>query len=946
MEKPPPPPPGEEEDEDEEKDEDEDDDEDMAGDAEGILRYEERIAGLLATVARLHRRAEQLQRRTGREDEEGWEGTASLPVAGPQSRRLTGTHDIGVEAPGPDLFADLQHAVSSLERAVFSRHRRPPAQPAPGEEWARAAKSLEELDRAAGCAGRATHRDPEEGAGEGLPAEEAAVAAVAARNAALRAALGRRDEELSRATAALRALRGERDRLQQKVWDLRDALSRLEEPGGSGSDTPGFVSPVGLGEPWLPQDLSHYGDGAQPHSPLSPQPSEGAGPEQEERVQQLQGCLERLQEVNRRLAAALQECKSDAERLSMALGQHESRSTALRLALRCSERCGGAYAALLDLVRAKVGREEDGARGGAAGEPSPGHGWGSSPTLTEGPRLPGRAEPDGQEESGDSGSPRLQSIPVPRGMEEGALREHIRRLRAEQAAVEASLHDAPAPARGATRRSEDARTRAERALRDARALLPGWRRPEKAELLQDLAMLKEAMADLKTRLQLVEREKRGLEVLAAAQGPREAALRLVLQQLQRERDGGPGCPPSPPSSPSSSSEEDAQSDRVGSVAPRHPPDPERTREELLHALARAVPPAARSRRSASPSPQTSSRLTGGQRAPACPPRRDGRAVGATSPARPKKSGPACPGCKSPLHAPSLPARPKTTVPSCTPQNHGPFPRTPKPRSLPAHPKTTVPSCTPQNHGPFPRTPGRCPPLRAPEPQSLHPSHPKSAIPPCTPPKKSCPFLHTPEALSFPAPPQKKLSRIACPPWCVLPPCTPQTRGPFFHPPKALSFPAPPQKHRPHLPHPKSVVPSWAPQKHSPVSHPSKTRPVSHPSLDARCPPARPESPLPVLPTPETRGVLGSLLPARSPRSVPAVGPLGGCLWWVPWVSPRGGCLQWVPSVGPRRRSPWWVPSVGDLGRSPQWVPWVVPCGGCPRWVPWVGALGGCPGPGR
>ncbi|XP_061330590.1 harmonin-binding protein USHBP1 isoform X2 [Pezoporus flaviventris] len=554
-------------------------------DIEGILRYEECIAGLLATVAQLHQRAEQLQCRTSREDEEGWEGTTSLPTASPQQHRFDDTLGAatGLGAHSSDLFADLQNVVSSLERAVFSRHQRAPVRPAPSKEWARAAKSLEELDRSPGRAGRAMGQALEEAA-----AEEAAVAvaaaALASRNAALRAALGHRQEELSRATAALRVLRGERDRLQLKVRDLRDALSRLEEPGGFGSDTAGVSSPPVHREP---QDSPQCSEDAQPHNPLSPQPSEGPSQEQQERVQQLQGTARATRSgsawcwgsTSPAAPRCAWPCAAGGDAGTRGHGGDTARGATLSSS-PCSERCGGAYAALLDLMWAKVRREEYGAQGGDMGQQSPGHGWVSSPTPAEGLQFQGRVEPNGQEESGDSSSTALQSTPAPRGMEEGALREHIRRLRAEQAAVEASLQDPPAPS--STHRSEDTRARAERVLLEARAQLPGWRRPEKAELLQELAMLKEAMADLKMRLQLVEREKQGLEVLEAAQGPRESALHLVLQHLQWERDEGFSHPPSS----SSSSKEDAQSSQVGAAAPGYPPGPARMGEELLRTMSR------------------------------------------------------------------------------------------------------------------------------------------------------------------------------------------------------------------------------------------------------------------------------------------------------------------------------------------------------------------------
>ncbi|XP_059345592.1 harmonin-binding protein USHBP1 [Ammospiza nelsoni] len=584
--------PSRQEEEEDAEEEDEEDEEDVAGDIEDIP--------LLAGAAP---RQQRRQQRPAREDEDGWEATATVPTVAAASP----------DARSPDLFERLQHAVSSLERAAFCRRRQPPAWPPPAPAWHRALQSLQELSRTPGWARRCW---PEAAAGPGLPAE---VAAAAARNASLRTALGQRDEELGQATAALRALRGDRERLQGKVRDLREALARLEEPGGSGSDTPGVgdipgtSDTPGVGDIPGTGDASGTGDaprvgdtpgvddtpgpssppGHRPHAPLSPQPSAGPGREQEERLPQLQGMLARLQEVNRELLAALGECKGEAERLSMELGRREARCSGLRLALSCSQRCGGAYVALLDLLRAKVA-PEGGTRGGTAAEPSPGHEPGPGPATPEqsldcapGPGLAtpepsGPAEPDSREHPADSpGAHR------PRGMEEGALRELIRRLRAEQAAVEGSLLDAAEPSEPPPER--DPRGRAERVLREARALLPGWRRPEKEELLQELAVLKEALAELRTRLQLAQKEKRALELLLAAHGPREAALRLLLRERERHRerhrewDGRDGASGS---SSGSSSEEEARKGRGAAMAPGNPPDPERTREELLRIRAR------------------------------------------------------------------------------------------------------------------------------------------------------------------------------------------------------------------------------------------------------------------------------------------------------------------------------------------------------------------------
>ncbi|TFK06551.1 lysozyme G-like [Platysternon megacephalum] len=652
---------------------------DVAGaDEQAILRYEEHITTLLVTIAQLHSKAERLQQRRTREEDEYSdqcsEYTASLPrcVQRPRSLAIRPfPMDCTEEGGSSDVFLDLQQAVASLENAVFSRrsHARllgsaggetgAGSPSAAGEEWAQIAKTLEELERGLGglaglpedngsCPWKAAPRAPGEKTSEaspGVSAEDMSwikneIAAYAERNAALRVALGSKEEELSRSKVTLQAFQEEREKLQRKVKELQDSLLRMEtpsqpcSPAASPSDTVstrGSVSPAGEGEPWPFQDpvaaaqslircfqscssTQHLCRLFPQHRPPA---SESHVREWEARTQQLRGCIERLKGLNQLLSGTLQEWKGHSERLSMRLGQHESNSTALRLAAQYSERCVEAYEVLLPLAGVKLGpwlepvEEGDALDKGEPGVCAPNSPGRTGAVLDEARRFLGRAEPEGEEagsgQDGAAGTPGWKSsapnpgAQAPGVAEEGILYEYIQRLRAEQASVEVSLLDlgcqaAPGSA-GAVIQSNDAiKAMADEAVRVAGGVLPGETpRPkmEKPQLLHDLVAIRESMADLKTRLHLAEKETRGLELCTYTHRAQEAAHLLLIGHLQGELAERRGRCPSSGSSSSgdstscSSCRGDVGGREAEAARPQAALDRETMMLELVGALARS-----------------------------------------------------------------------------------------------------------------------------------------------------------------------------------------------------------------------------------------------------------------------------------------------------------------------------------------------------------------------
>ncbi|XP_016013315.2 Usher syndrome type-1C protein-binding protein 1 isoform X1 [Rousettus aegyptiacus] len=435
------------------------------------------------------------------------------PEAAPRDRETVSS------GPGaPDVFQTLQHALSSLEAAAAAWRHQPPSCSGPMEAEGRSK-------------GRQSPCLEQEGAG-GYQRE---AARMAERNAWLRLALGSREDELMHMQASLEAIQKEKEMLQREVQELQDSLLRLDpfppssqsQAGGSGS---GSSSSGADGEPWATQDscsLSHpllqrlrSDSSAQSLGSLSTQPLTPEMHIMEVQLEKLRGSIEKLKCFNRLLSAVLQGYKGRCEGLSMQLGQREAEATALRLALQYSEHCEEAYGVLLTLWEADSGAEEVSKSDLEAAE-------------KEAQRL--LAQEEAATDGGTLWDPQLSpegsSVDRPTPQEVSAqLRGCVQRLRERRAMVKIP------PDPGPTLAPMPTVPRAEAMVQAILGTQPGPAMPqlEKMQIQQDLEAARETQEDLMLRLQLVRREKRGLELREAALRAQGPAHMLLLEQLRWE----------------------------------------------------------------------------------------------------------------------------------------------------------------------------------------------------------------------------------------------------------------------------------------------------------------------------------------------------------------------------------------------------------------------------
>ncbi|XP_018410573.1 PREDICTED: colorectal mutant cancer protein-like [Nanorana parkeri] len=377
-------------------------------------------------------------------------------------------------------------------------------------------------------------------------------------NAVLRGKLRLTDRELDRSRATLKLFTEEKEMLQIKFKRLQDIFQDDE------------LFPQ-ISPPTSPCSEEMYNVTSESESPIPLQPCQGPvrvlhnviqyvqslpgsqssltstsdihSSSLETEMRRLKRYLDHVKELNDQLSATLEECKTDSEKLSMHLGKLESTCTALRLALQASERCLKTYSVLLALAEAKGEILLSQVTSDLLNS-----GWSLLPKDLEiktklfmmEVRKSFRKEslniePE-KRSTEDQAIDRLYA-PWLSEEDEQMLKDYIQSLKWDLSSVTVLEHTSidTAHRREVAHCAHIIKAKVDDAIKvsvEASPCLP--EKPARAQIVQELMETKKGLSELKACLQILQTEKRALELQCLTQ-EHENAYMLIRDHLQLEQ---------------------------------------------------------------------------------------------------------------------------------------------------------------------------------------------------------------------------------------------------------------------------------------------------------------------------------------------------------------------------------------------------------------------------
>lgn len=459
-----------------------------------------------------------------------------------------------------DVFLQLQDVISSLETCVFS-WRNPAREKKRDESETTPLNVAPASDVSSSIVIQEQNQiAPKTSLNEDPRTLKSEIHRYKEDNAILRGKLRLTDKELDRSRATLKLFMEEKEMLQIK-------LQRFQEIHQNDDLSPPISSPTSLCSEEVFNVTSESNSSIPSQSCQSParvlhsviqyvqslpgsqsslaSTSDIHPSNLETEMRQLKRYLDHVKELNEQLIGTLEECKNDSEKLSMYLGKLESTCTALRLALQASERCLKTYSVLLALAEAKGEILLSQVNSGDLLH----SGWSLVPKDLEIKtklfmmeiRKSFRKESLNIEPEKRSTEEKTIDRPYAPWLseeDEQMLKDYIQSLKWDLSSVTMLEQSAIGTAhrREVAHCADIIKAKVDDAIKiSVEAALNLPRKPARTQIVQELMETKKGLSELKACLQLLQTEKRALELQCLTQKEHEKAYMLIRDHLQLEQ---------------------------------------------------------------------------------------------------------------------------------------------------------------------------------------------------------------------------------------------------------------------------------------------------------------------------------------------------------------------------------------------------------------------------